>query len=700
MSSLVFRYGEFTASSGWSTRPFHLSDLVPPVPHSIYNLQPDCMKQYEILTEEAGQLRGLTPENFACNAGPYAPIIAVPQEVSALNSEWDVCLPWYGGLYDPPEALQPTAVEATPTHPATLTTTSASPSQKPTITSVTATTVRTSSTSGAGAPVLGSNGSGSSVLNSPAVASTATSLAVAYSPAIASTASSLSPDKPADPAATSTETSNDQAEDPNAASMPSGEPWSATSAATSSAVSLDAGNSVLSILEQATRTSQKVAIATSTPANVGNIIASVLGMQSGQDPASTSKGSGGSLNSYIDPGSTSGQQTIKLVPQGSVAGFPPSITLGGSIVTQDPPSNYLIGSQTLVPGGPAITAGGTVLALAPSASALVVDGHTTMIAQAAPAGESPSSVTKLVMAGSTLAPGSSIVVQGTTYSLPSSGGGIYVNGVETLVWIPSDGSPLTLGSVVMTPKVVAVATEASLAQLTLGAHPLQYSQSGNAFVFGTQTLTPGAQITAKGQTLSLQSSGVVVVNGSITRTLTSQASSIITTGPNLLSYSQSGNAVIIGTKTLSVGAQVTVSGETISLKQSGVIVVNGSITKTLAPETTPLPTVLTLLDKTVAFTTSGSAVVVGGQVLDPGSTIVIDGVTLTLPTGSTRPMTVTGSAQATGPQSTTRTSVAAGGTFSSSQASGAKSLVSFNGSRRKWEWFATVLLAHCVLMSM
>lgn len=38
---------------------------------------------------------------FSCaRTAPYAPILAVPGEVRALDSAWDGCEAWYGGLYD------------------------------------------------------------------------------------------------------------------------------------------------------------------------------------------------------------------------------------------------------------------------------------------------------------------------------------------------------------------------------------------------------------------------------------------------------------------------------------------------------------------------------------------------------------------------------------------------------------------------
>lgn len=56
---------------------------------------------------------------------------------------------------------------------------------------------------------------------------------------------------------------------------------------------------------------------------------------------------------------------------------PGPITIGTQTLTPDSVSRYLIASQTLVPGGPAITVSGTPVSLAPSATAVVVGTSTS-----------------------------------------------------------------------------------------------------------------------------------------------------------------------------------------------------------------------------------------------------------------------------------------------------------------------------------
>ncbi|KAK3679516.1 hypothetical protein LTR78_001077 [Recurvomyces mirabilis] len=73
-----------------------------------------------------------------------------------------------------------------------------------------------------------------------------------------------------------------------------------------------------------------------------------------------------------------GSSTTKL-PTSPFTTTPPPIIVGSSTITANSQSGYVIGSQTLSPGGSAITVSGTPYSLAPSATALIV-GSSTEIA--------------------------------------------------------------------------------------------------------------------------------------------------------------------------------------------------------------------------------------------------------------------------------------------------------------------------------
>ncbi|KAK5714280.1 hypothetical protein LTR17_017286 [Elasticomyces elasticus] len=129
----------------WMTESFNLTDLIEPIPQSVYNKQPICASQAVSWLRDSpstasgiSALRSFTgtgddwwslTSNFDCpRTGPYRPIIAMPAEVSDFAPEWSSCTVWYGGLYDPPKALQSQSVAAVATMPAAYSTTPASPS--------------------------------------------------------------------------------------------------------------------------------------------------------------------------------------------------------------------------------------------------------------------------------------------------------------------------------------------------------------------------------------------------------------------------------------------------------------------------------------------------------------------------------------------------------------------------------------------
>lgn len=81
---------------GFDTKSFNITDLIEPVPDSIYNRQKRC--KLSSLTCMAG---GWGCDGITCaRTEPYAPIIGVPPEARALDPAWASCEAWYGGLFD------------------------------------------------------------------------------------------------------------------------------------------------------------------------------------------------------------------------------------------------------------------------------------------------------------------------------------------------------------------------------------------------------------------------------------------------------------------------------------------------------------------------------------------------------------------------------------------------------------------------
>jgi hypothetical protein len=102
-----------------------------------------------------------------------------------------------------------------------------------------------------------------------------------------------------------------------------------------------------------------------------------------------------------------------------------SVIIGGGAtqsLAHASPTQYQIGTQTLIAGAPAVTVSGTVISIAPGGSSIVIDGSTQAI------GAIFSSTPEYIVAGSqTLKVGGpAITVSGTVVSLLPGGSSIVV----------------------------------------------------------------------------------------------------------------------------------------------------------------------------------------------------------------------------------------------------------------------------------
>ncbi|KAI9657905.1 MAG: hypothetical protein M1821_002562 [Bathelium mastoideum] len=201
--------------------------------------------------------------------------------------------------------------------------------------------------------------------------------------------------------------------------------------------------------------------------------------------------------------------------------------------------------------------------------------------------------------------GGSVNGQGNEHSVPN-----HINsGQPSVTTIP----PVIIGSVTATP-------------LAPGTYILP----------GGQTISAGgAPVITAGKTLSLGTSGAVIING---RTVSSIAAYYPESGPvtldNAIATRLGSNAVAIGEQTLSLGGTpVTESGTTYSLGPSGAVLVNGQTLSKLPGY--PEPTPITI--NNAAFTPLGSdAYAIGSHTLDAGGTpITVSGNTYSLaPSGA------------------------------------------------------------------
>jgi hypothetical protein len=259
----------------------------------------------------------------------------------------------------------------------------------------------------------------------------------------------------------------------------------------------------------------------------------------------------------------------------------PILTLGSNTVTANTQGQFVVGTETLKPGGPAITVNGNTYSIAPAGSIAIINGVTRTLANApvmtpppvltVGSGQVMSATviggsTQFVLGDKTLAPGKAITVDGTTYSMPSAGSAtaIVINGV-TSTFQPGQ-SALTL------------AGKQSVTATMIGGT--------SVYVFGpSQTLTPGGILTVSGTTFSMPASAsgsVIVING-VTSTLaqgpvTFAAPQLTINGKTYSASVRDGTTefALAQGVTLRPGQAVTVSGTTYSLDSQGTaLIING-----------------------------------------------------------------------------------------------------------------------------
>ncbi|KAH6870138.1 hypothetical protein BKA58DRAFT_286488, partial [Alternaria rosae] len=314
-------------------------------------------------------------------------------------------------------------------------------------------------------------------------------------------------------------------------------------------------------------------------------------------------------------------------------------SVGTKPVVVGPSSRVVVGSQTLQAGGPPVNiGGGTMVSLAPSATAIVVDGRTSMLPQVTPSRPppvltigsttlTPNAATQFFVGpGQTLTPGGIATVDGTVVSLAPSASFVVIGGSTQILpgSGPAPNSPPQL--VVGGSTITAQATQGTSNNLNSPDNP----RRNPTFVVSGQTLAPGGPaITFSGTTISLApSASFVVVNG-ITSALaipTPQAgnSPTITIGNDIIGAlsEPSGPTFVIDGQTLVPGGpEITVSGTTLSLAQSASFVVINGVTSTLATPASPQITAppLTIGDLTFGpLPGTSTAYLIGSRLLTVG----------------------------------------------------------------------------------
>ena len=342
-----------------------------------------------------------------------------------------------------------------------------------------------------------------------------------------------------------------------------------------------------------------------------------------------------------------GSSTIGLVPSSTPRPSPPPLTLGSQIYTANSKSEYTIGGQTLIPGGPALTVSGTRLSLAPSATQVVVGSNTIRLGLVVTSPPltlgsqiyTADSKSEYTIAGQTLIPGGpALTVSGTRLSLAPSATQVVV-GSSTIRLGPNfTPPPSTLGYQTFT------------------------ANSASDYVIDGQTLVPGSPaITVSGTPISLAPGATQVVIESNTIDLASTAIHHLLTFDSQTFTANSASDFIIDGQTFIPGAPaLTISNTPISLAPGASEVVIGGSTEILRSGATLPPIVI----GSQTFTANNAgAYVIGTQTLTPGASGIVVPGSLFTPGPSLSVFTVAGQVFTANPTdfSIDGTTISAGG---------------------------------------
>ena len=327
----------------------------------------------------------------------------------------------------------------------------------------------------------------------------------------------------------------------------------------------------------------------------------------------------------LAPGGTQvvvGSSTIGIIPTFTPPSLPLlPLTLGSQTYTADSNYHYTIASQTLTPGGPAVTISGTRVSLAPGGTEAVVGGSTIELTPTF----TPSSPVPILTLGSqtyTAESNSAYIIDGQI--LIPGGSAITVSG--TRLSLAPSATQFIIGSsaIILSPGITP--PPITFDSQTFTANAL------SSYIIDSQTLIPGGPaITISGTRLSLAADGLNAIVGTSTSTLLPSprptfppltiASHLITANPLGL--------YIIGSQTLTPGGPaITISGTRLSVAADGLSAIVGTSTSLLLPLSLPFsgptrnPPPLTIASHLITANAAG-LYIIGTQTLIPGSSGIV-----------------------------------------------------------------------------
>ena len=357
--------------------------------------------------------------------------------------------------------------------------------------------------------------------------------------------------------------------------------------------------------------------------------------------------SGTTYSLQISGGVVVNGNTVSVSTVANQTPVPPApVVIGEITATPLASDKYVVADQTLSRGGSAIEVSGTTYSLPSSANNAIVNGQAAPISTIQASPQSPATV---VIGGVTAKPessgayyliadqilspgGSALEISGVTYSLPTSGANIVINGATSVI-APTDIHKIS----------AVVFGSATAVPLLAGG-----------YVVGSQTLSPGSSaVEISGTVYSLPASGSsVVVDGKTTAIEKTIATddALITLGSQVYTaVAASVPPLVIASRTLIPGGgDITISGTVFSLPSdaTGSIVINGQTTAFATYTSGRLG--LSIGSQQLSFTALSSGIVIASQTLYPGGpAVTVQGETLSVPSDGTAVVVRSGTSTST-----------------------------------------------------
>ena len=298
----------------------------------------------------------------------------------------------------------------------------------------------------------------------------------------------------------------------------------------------------------------------------------------------------------------------------------PLLQVGAEAIKPNSNGDYVVNSQTITPGGPAVAVSGTPVSLIQVTPSAVIGGRS----QPLPLPEAtPAPV--LTLASQTYTPSGGTVRIGSQ-TLVAGGHAVTISGTPVSLALPSSVAAIGGQSFTLPAQITT-----QVAVLTVNSQTYTPNSAQVYTIAGQKLIPGGSPIKVTGTPVSLDTAGSVAVIGTSSEIITSSlVVKPIEVAGHKITPTGVGSYIVGGQTILPGAAPITISGTPISIASHGLEAVIGSSTETLRPAP------LTFEGQTLTPDNHGVYVVEGKTLIPGGSPIIVHGTSISLESGDAR----------------------------------------------------------------